>query len=196
MTSDRHPNRILFALGGCLIVSGGILAVTPNLIDGPFAGSIGFLGPIAVGIGLCLVLTATVQWLMSPIITVDTMGVPVERSATDESHDWRQRTKMAVALSAVAATMSPPLFVGGYLMGFRISIADGLGGDEKGADILPAILMMSGFFLGLFGLLSNLFGIIAGWNSWKTSGSPGWFITALIPTALPVLIFVILRSRL
>lgn len=197
MTADRISNRLLFTLGGGLIVSGWLLAFIPILIDEPFAIRPGFLGPIAVGIGLCLVLTATVRWLMSPIITVDTMGVPVERAATNVSHDWSQRAKLAVELSAVAAVMSPALFIGGFVWGFTIPIADGgLGAVDDGMEILSFMMIITGFFLGLFGLLSNLYGIIAGWHTWKTSGSRGWFIAALILPALPVLIFAVFWSTL
>lgn len=110
--------------------------------------------------------------------------------------NWRRQAKLAVILSAVAAVTSPVMVLSGFAWGFTIPIADGgLGVDTQGADIVFFILIFSGYYLGLYGLISNLFGIIAGWNSWKTSGSPSWFIAALILPILQVLIFAVLWPK-
>lgn len=201
MSTGRITNRLLLTLGGSLVVGGLVLGHFPS----PTAMS-GFVLPasaalILIGIGLCILLFVTVRWLISPVITFDAAGIPVEGTATEVGNDWRQRAKQAVIISTVAAVISPTLFVGGFfwallglICGPDWEIRSEVGGPEF-VD-LWLILMAAGLFIGLIGMFCYPFGIIAGWFAWKTSGSRSWFITALILPVLPVLIFATVWSKL
>ena len=194
MTTGQPSNGLLLTLGGSLVGSGVVLV--------PLLGSFAllFIATIAIGVGLWLMLFAAMCWLTSPTITVDVAGVPVERLATNVSDDWRQRAKRAVIVSTFAAVTSPLLFVVGLDWAFsQLSFGPGelnARASNTGQEILSAIMVIAGIFIGLIGLLSYFVGTVFGRHVWTTSGTRSWFIAALFLPVLPILIFAILWSNL
>jgi hypothetical protein len=91
---------------------------------------------------------------------------------------WRRRTLFALILSRVATVLAVALFVAGvgiYFANFNF----GSGGDARGA-----VLLLAAPCLGLIAVSGDLYGILAAWMTWRSSGS-GWWLAMAI--ALPLL---------